>query len=178
VCLPRRRGPLAYALRPRREATRKCLESLAPFSPENIMSNYSATSPAKRKRPVAIDRARLFHLPLLATNGVGTRSLRTLKSGCFDLGCGITAYSPMAGRLGRSCNSDKLLEISFAYDRAILRIWPEAIANTNGTRRASARTLKDRGLPISRSSHPNHQSSKGFSSESHREGMLTSTAHK
>jgi error-prone DNA polymerase len=172
-------GPLAHALRANgREGARKCLEQLcAIFGSENVYVELQRhfSIEEERRNQIAIELARSLHLPLLATNGVCQRSLRSAKFSMFSPACGITACSLM--RAPAFLQRRTLLEISFADERSICGF---ARSDRQHHRTCCSPAIHAEGpwLHFSHLSHSDLQSQIDFLRDRTREGWFTATARK
>src|SRR5712675_39607 len=167
-------GPLAYALRAGgREGARRCLEQLcAVFDRENVYVELQRhfSIEEERRNQVAIELARVLHLPLLATNGV-CHALPVQRE-ILDVFTCLRHHRVLsnAGHL-LSCNSERYLKSPLQMS-ALFADLPEAIASTTELAARLQFTLKDLGYTFPIYPTPNHQSQIDFLRDRTREGMV------
>src|SRR5712671_2201757 len=167
-------GPLAYALRTGgREGARRCLEQLcAVFDRENVYVELQRhfSIEEERRNQVAIELARVLHLPLLATNGV-CHALPVQRE-ILDVFTCLRHHLVLsnAGHL-LSCNSERYMQSPLQMN-ALFADLPEAIANTTELAARLQFTLKDLGYTFPIYPTPNHQSQMDFLRDRTCDGMM------
>jgi error-prone DNA polymerase len=167
-------GPLAHAFRSGgKEAVRKVVEQLCElFGRHNVyvelQRHFSIAE--ERRNQVAIEIARSFKLPLLATNGVShaTPAQREI----LDVFTCLRHHRVLAnaGCL-LSCNSERYLK-SPAQMAALFADLPEAIANTGELAARLQFTLKDLGYKFPIYPTPNNESQMEYLRRRTLEGMI------